>query len=309
MSKNIVDSILDIGSERIGITVTRRQVDINGGYVNNWNTKSFFDYVRNKNDYGKRIIIERDHGGPNQGTTNDNGNTSYINDLKYFQIIHIDPWKVSKSIEDGINKTTSHIKLLHSINPNVKFEIGTEQDIFKYSTDDLESLMSGLKLGLTESEYDSIEYLVIQSGESLDLKNFNNRGIFNIEHLKESVSIGKKYNKKIKEHNGDFLSPYDYVNRFNHGVNAINIGPELAVIETNAYLEYMLESEIDEFYNVCLHSMKWKRWADGYVNDFDKNHLIQICGHYNYSKYNLPNIDLIVKKKITEKLTNLLNGE
>ena len=44
MSKNIVDAIIDLSNrKKIPITLipSRRQIDYNRGYVNNWNTKEF----------------------------------------------------------------------------------------------------------------------------------------------------------------------------------------------------------------------------------------------------------------------------
>ena len=61
MSKNVVDSILEFTEEtgnKIGFIPSRRQVEHNGGYVNNWTTQEFAKYVNG------RAIIERDHGGP-----------------------------------------------------------------------------------------------------------------------------------------------------------------------------------------------------------------------------------------------------
>ena len=85
MSKNIVDSICEIDSTKFGFAVTRRQVDYDNGYVNKWNTKNFYEYVKSKNS---KIVLERDHGGPLQGTRVDNGLDSYKDDLNYFDIIH-----------------------------------------------------------------------------------------------------------------------------------------------------------------------------------------------------------------------------
>ena len=67
MSKNIVDSVIEMNSEKLGLLPSRRQIDYNGGYVNNWNTKSFTNYVRTKSN----IIIQRDHSGPLQGDGNE----------------------------------------------------------------------------------------------------------------------------------------------------------------------------------------------------------------------------------------------
>ena len=48
MSKNIVDAILQFEEETeesIGFIPSRRQVELDGGYVNNWTTEQFRKYV------------------------------------------------------------------------------------------------------------------------------------------------------------------------------------------------------------------------------------------------------------------------
>ena len=45
MSKNIVDVIIEIANKNkktITLIPSRRQIEYNGGYVNNWTTKYFF---------------------------------------------------------------------------------------------------------------------------------------------------------------------------------------------------------------------------------------------------------------------------
>ena len=49
MSKNVVDAVIEANQNLknlIGFIPSRRQVEYNGGYVNNWTTKSFSNYVR-----------------------------------------------------------------------------------------------------------------------------------------------------------------------------------------------------------------------------------------------------------------------
>lgn len=58
MTKNVVDTILEFSEETdnvIGFIPSRRQVEWNGGYVNNWTTKQFAEYVNG------RLPIKRDH--------------------------------------------------------------------------------------------------------------------------------------------------------------------------------------------------------------------------------------------------------
>ena len=73
MSVNCVDATIELANQYsvpIMLIASRRQIDsidFGGGYVNNWDTKSFAEYVR-KHDKGKYIVLARDHGGPWQSS-------------------------------------------------------------------------------------------------------------------------------------------------------------------------------------------------------------------------------------------------
>ena len=69
-------------------------------------------------------------------------------------------------------------KLNSTLNCKLKFEIGTEEDIRKFETSDLIYMLEFFKKNLSESKFKQIEYLVIQSGVSLDLVNKKNIGVF-----------------------------------------------------------------------------------------------------------------------------------
>ncbi len=75
MSKNIVDSVLELNDPIFGLLPTRRQIDYDGGYVNSWDTKSFYKYVR---DINPNIVLERDHAGPMQGVQQDIGYELFV---------------------------------------------------------------------------------------------------------------------------------------------------------------------------------------------------------------------------------------
>lgn len=307
MSKNIVDSIIELESDKIGITATRRQIDVDGGYVNGWTTKEFFNYTHNVSLFANTIIYERDHGGPYQGVYPDNGYESFNKDSSYFSLYHIDPWKQHIDLNEGIIQTIKYMRFVLQRNPLAHFEVGTEEDIRRFSINEIDYMLKALKLNLTDEEFQRIHYVVIQSGESLDLVNKKNKGTFNSERFIKMSSLCKIWDKKSKEHNGDFLTDEEYKFRFDNGLSTINIGPEFAVIETGLYLEHMTNEEIDNFYDICLKSNKWKRWVDGDVKSLGKKQLIEICGHYNYLSVKLPEIDSLVKETIKNKLTSLLN--
>ena len=69
MSKNCIDASLELASNHdipLFLIASRRQIDseeFGGGYVNNWTTKKFSNYVIDQDKKGN-ILLSRDHGGP-----------------------------------------------------------------------------------------------------------------------------------------------------------------------------------------------------------------------------------------------------
>lgn len=300
MSKIIVDVVKELDN-KFALLPTRRQIDWDGGYVNNWTTESFHDYVRKDSD----VLLERDHSGPGQGKIDDDGFDSYKEDSKFFDLIHIDPWKKYQDFNEGVNKTIEIIKYLYELNPKVKYEIATEEAIRKFSIEEVDSFIDKLKNELTEDMFGNIEYFVIQSGVHLDLVEMKNVGNFNLDNLKLMVSHIKKHNIKTKEHNGDYLSNEEYVVRFDNGLDTINIGPEIAQIQTLIYLEHMTDKQVDEYFQICLDSKKWERWVKKDFDFSNKRKLIQVCGHYCYDQYELPKVDSIIKETLINKFKSL----
>ena len=304
MSKNVVDSIIEFGGE-FGFIPSRRQVDYNGGYVNSWTTGEFAIYVNG------RVPIERDHGGIGQGYKHDDGIESFMHDCRYFDKIHIDPWKEHQDFDKGLQETIDCINFIYLVmeKKKIKFEVGTEESIRRFEVDELENLLRHLKGKLEPDIFENIEYVVVQSGVGLDLGKQNNTGIFDPDRLEKMISICKKYGKKSKEHNGDYLTDTEYKQRFDLGLDSINIAPEFGQLETLCYLEEMGE-DIDEYYNICYESKRWEKWVDEtFIPEDNKRELIEICGHYVFSDKSFldikPDIDLKIKEKIKNKLRSL----
>ena len=306
MSKNIVDSILEFVDEtgkHIGFIPSRRQVDNIGGYVNNWTTEKLFKYVSG------RIIIERDHAGSGQGYMDDDGYESLKDDCRYVDIIHIDPWKKYPKYYEGLKECIKNIEFCYYTNRNIKFEVGTEEAIRKFCPIELNSFLLDLESELPPEIFENIEYVVVQSGVGLDLGKQNNTGIFDPDRLEKMISVCKKHGKKSKEHNGDYLTNEEYKQRFDLGLDSINIAPEFGQLETLCYLEEMDEN-IDEYYNICYESKRWEKWVDkDFIPENNKKELIKICGHYVFSDERFlnmkPNIDDKIKTVIKNKLRRL----
>jgi len=305
MSKNVVDAVIDFDGD-FGFIPSRRQVDYNGGYVNNWTTGEFAKYVNGK------VPIQRDHGGIGQGYRFDDGMESFLHDSQNFNIIHVDPWKHHQSLDEGLKETVMNLTYIHLNSSNVNFEVGTEESIRRFEIDELENMMWYLEKHLLPDAFEKIEYVVVQSGVGLDLGKQKNTGTFNPKRLEDMISVCKKYGKKSKEHNGDYLSGKEYKDRFDLGLDSINIAPEFGQIETKCYLEEMGD-DIEDYFQICYDSKRWEKWVDkDFLPYHNKKELIEICGHYVFSEEKFisikPNIDEKIKNTLKIKLENLNNG-
>lgn len=310
MSLNIVDTIIEFCIENkisIGLIPSRRQVECSGGYVNNWNTKNFVNYVRTKTN---NIILVRDHGGPEQGLNSDDGYVSISVDSLLFDVIHIDIWKKYKDIDNAVEQTSNYINHCLSINSNLFFEVGTEQSIRKYSPKELDIFLYKLKNKLNNN-FNSIKYCVVQTGTAL--KEIYNIGKYNEEKLKEMIKVVKKYNLISKEHNGDYLSNKLISEKFKLGLDCINIAPEFGNIETKIIYNNMNDVEKERFFQICLDSKKWCKWVE---NDFDpyqnKEQIVNISGHYVFTnsfikQFVNEDIKENIKENIKKRLKELIN--
>lgn len=309
MTKNVVDSIIGISEKHdIALIPSRRQIEFSGGYVNNWTTEEFCSYVRAR---GKNIILQRDHGGPGQGAFYDDGYESLKNDTEAFDLIHIDPWKVCKTFEEGTKMTADLIKYCDQLNPLLNYEVGTEESIFRFDTKDLNKMLSDLKKDLGPL-FSKIRYAVIQSGTSLSGN--NQTGKYNTRRLVEMTKIVKDFGLLSKEHNGDYLKAELIREKMNLGLDSINIAPEFGLIETDTYLDFMNGDMIEKFWRMCYESKKWEKWVD---SNFDphsrKMDLIKIAGHYVISSSSFQelktelviDIDMHICNNMTKKLYEL----
>lgn len=311
MSKNVVDSILEFCNETgndIGLIPSRRQVECSGGYVNNWTTETFSRYAH-------QLLLKRDHAGPGQGYIDDDGFESLKHDCSYFDMIHIDPWKKYPNYEEGLNWTIKMVKYCYNLNPNILFEVGTEESIRKFKPNELDTFLTDLQLILTPAQFDKIVYIVIQSGTSL--KGNTNTGQYSKARLKNMIKVAKKHNKLTKEHNGDYIPVELIKEKMELGLDSLNIAPEFGLIETETYLHKIQKEAPDLFgkmYNISYISNRWKKWVNkDFKPEENKEELIRICGHYILStqdfltqvKSQFADIDVEIKNNIKRKLYEL----
>lgn len=309
MSLNVIQGALQFHKEHPDLPLTfipsRRQVDREGGYVNGFTMKTLREYV------GEDAIIERDHGGPGQGAEADSGWESLVEDIKYADIVHIDPWKAHPTYEEGLDWTVAAIVMCLGVNPYVRFEVGTEEAIRRFEVYELDKLLSDLQARLTESQFEAILFVVVQCGTAL--KEGINTGAFDADRLKRMLEIVERYGKEAKEHNGDWISKETVAAKAALGLQHINIAPELGEIESRVVYGLMDAEDREAFFEICWKSRKWEKWVTAEFDPLaNKERLVHICGHYVFSnpafqvlKAKYPSADRNSQQAIIARLNEL----
>ena len=320
MSVNCVDSVLELANEYnapIILIASRRQIDseqFNGGYVNNWTTSEFTNYVRNK-DKGKNIILARDHGGPWQNNNEieqkmnldqamRSAKDSFKSDIDAgFEVLHIDP-----SID--INGSVSKDKLMDRLfelyeycwdyakkgNKEIAFEVGTEEQSGSTNTpDDLNETLFAIEKFCNKNNIDFPTFVVVQTGTKV--METRNIGTFDsplrVENeiaaeiqVPKMIEICKNFNVFMKEHNTDYLSDESLFWHPRLGIHAANVAPEFGVEETNAFLQILeinnLGSLALKFIELSYKSKKWDKWMLPNSTASVRERAI-ISGHYIFS--------------------------
>jgi hypothetical protein len=284
---------------------SRRQIDQEGGYVEGWTMQTFREFV------GRHAKIERDHGGPGQGQVEDTGIESLLEDTKYADILHIDPWKKYPTYEEGLEYTIRLITLCDAVNPGLEYEVGTEESIRRFEVHEVDKFLQDLQDRLSTPLFEKIRYVVIQCGTAL--KEGQNTGAFDEGRLRRMLEVVDKYGKTAKEHNGDWITADTVQKKSNAGLTCINIAPELGEIESKALYSLMTPEDQRDLFDLCWKSRKWEKWVSA---DFDphanQERLVHICGHYVLStptckalKAKYPSADKEIRMALWNRLSEL----
>lgn len=311
MSKNVVDACIDFANQRarpLMLIPSRRQIEWCGGYTG-WTTRDFMIYVRARTD---QILLMRDHAGPGQGDDTKEDMHSLFTDCVYFDAVHLDPWKVADSFEEGAAIVPIMIEYCHRLNPDLYYEIGTEQAICPYEADQLDAFIQFVKKNVTAAQWAQVRWAVIQSGTSL--KGNENTGRHDPIRLTNMLLVCEKHGLLTKVHNGDYLPREQVVKMFGFGLDAINIAPEFGQIETQTYLAAIGADEnlLDIFYKTAYASGRWTKWLEP-EQAADKVTLLNAAGHYVFAHHDFmtlktklpPDIDETVKANVTRRLEAL----
>jgi hypothetical protein len=276
MSYHINDILAKYAKEQqrpLMIIASRNQVDAASGYV--MTTEELSQQLTPlRSDY---LMLCRDHCGPYFLDAEKNLNVRQAIEAtkktiacdieNKFDLIHID----TSRCEQPYHVADELFNFCLSLNPNIKFEFGTEENV---------GVAAGIKKYQEDvkfaSQFPNMQFVVAQTG-SLTMED-RQVGSFDVPMVKKLVKFAEAAGVKLKEHNADYLTAEQIQLRKKAGVHACNIAPQLGVIQTKKILELARKFDIDSGYFEAeiLASEKWRKW----LIDGDNSVRIAIAGHY-----------------------------
>ncbi|PCJ59280.1 MAG: tagatose-6-phosphate kinase [Planctomycetota bacterium] len=342
MSLNCVDAAIELANEHevpMLLIASRRQIDseeFGGGYVNNWTTADFANYVIDSDKKGK-VLLARDHGGPWQNIKEieakfslrramESAKASYSADLEAgFQVLHIDPSvdiHGTPDVDEILDRVFDLYEFCWSqaqkLGKEVIFEIGTEEQSGSTNTqEELDYTLNAVQKFCKKNHIPQPTFVVIQCGTRV--METRNVGSFDTPvrvadelpaeiQLPKMIEICNRYGILMKEHNTDYLSDEALQWHPRLGIHAANVAPEFGVTETRALISVLEENGLtklaDRFLKLAYDSHKWEKWMikDTLATDRDRS---IIAGHYVFSKQECIDLKEEAHKALSIKNINL----
>lgn len=287
MSTEIIDAVFRYSHfyrKPLMIIASKNQIDHSGGYVNGWRTKEFMEGVTAfRRRYPlSRVAVCRDHCGPGFNGVDDlrdTYETIRVDIENGFDLIHIDFCRLKGTQSEQLDESKKAIQYCLSLKPDIRLEIGTDENRgTNYQLpvmDDLEREVDFF------ASFCSPEFYVVQTGSLV--KEINQVGGFNASFARSVGELIRRRGLKLKEHNADYLSHEEIAAR-RGVVDAMNIAPQLGVVQTQIVLERCLVYgvRVDDFLKEVYDGKRWRKWL--HRNRSTNQFLCcLIAGHYHFS--------------------------
>jgi hypothetical protein len=235
-----------------------------------------------------QVVICRDHAGPylswhDEGKRPEEALEAAAVTIEAdvragFDLIHVDCGRFVGDVRAGTVHLLQRLEsATHVSGRRVAVEIGTEDNTGAPVS--LETFESDLRFIL---EHVHPVFIVGQTGSLV--REMAQVGWFSLDHVRGLVRAVHDRHARFKEHNADYMDEQSLSSRNAAGVDAINIGPELGVLQTRAVVDLGeacgLSREVDGFLERSLRSRCWEKWLYGTPSDRVK---ALLAGHYNFS--------------------------
>lgn len=225
------------------VIASRRQVNASGGYTGM--TQQDLVKIVAENSGGKTLVI-RDHGGPHQnGEADDDWVAELDEDVSAgFHGLHLDVSALPYAEQVPMLRTLA----CRYASRDMRLLVGGERDSQPW-------LFTLLGAVLSEGIFPA--YAVIAVGGHTHADRQTGRLISPVEaaHI---TTCYRALGVQSVAHNMDFSARWQYVS----SVSAVNVAPEFAVAETDAWLRAVPDDVRSELLKAGLDASGWHRWFD-----------------------------------------------
>jgi hypothetical protein len=229
-----------------------------------------------------KVKVCRDHCGPGFNGNHDikDAYKTIDEDIKTgFDLIHIDFCHYQGDKQEKLAEAKKAVLYCLKKKPTIELEIGTDENRgTSYSLPNLKEW---------EREIDFFQsfckptFYVVQTG-SLVME-INQVGTFNKSFTATVSKLLRSKGLKLKEHNADYLSKEELLERVGL-VDALNNAPQFGVVQTQTVLTRALiyGIKIDAFLEEAYQGGKWKKWMK---DNGPENKMLCaiIAGHYHFT--------------------------
>jgi len=280
MSREIIECINEYGKHTpLMVVASRNQVDYNKGYVCNTRELSkLVDCIDND------ILVCRDHCGPYFSDADKNltlsealeecKKTIYEDIRAGFDLIHID---VSRIEHHQLEYAKELIECALMHDSKILMEFGSEDNTGEGLGPSLARIDQQLEF-ITKYK-DNIKFFVTQTGS---FTQHMQMGTFDINN---NIVVAQKIHNAgfmFKEHNADYLTRNEVIDRRIVKVDALNIAPQLGTVQTRILKDLAKDNkEWYEFSKRVYNSNLWTKWLPRDVNN--KELAVIVAGHYLFN--------------------------
>jgi hypothetical protein len=267
------------------LIASRNQIeasDLGGGYV--MDTASLGQFAASLD--APKLMLCRDHCGPYLAKHEkglplsealERTTRSLTADMEAgFKLIHIDASACPRDEREVAETLIDHCATYaRAKGITLEYEYGSEDNV-------------GIAVSAEKFEQDLAfithliqpRYVVGQTGSLV--RQARQAGTFDVAQAKMLVALADQYGTKLKEHNCDYLVREEIALRHEAKVGALNIAPELGVVQTQVTLElakkYGLYAEQDAF---CTHVITGNNWSKWQARSMEE--MIDSAGHYHFN--------------------------
>lgn len=302
MSSEVIEAVYRYSQRReceLMLVTSKNQVDYAGGYVNNWRTSEFAEFLaamRSKYP-ASNVMACRDHCGPGfngRFDLEDTYRTIEADVEAGFALIHIDFCHQGASRDEQMVASKKAIEHCLRLNPALLLEVGTDDTNICCEASSIAELERELAFF---AEFCSPVFYVVNTGALV--REMRQCGVLNHAFARQASAAMAPLGFRLKEHQCDYLSDEELALR-NGIVAAMNVAPQLGVVQTAVVLGECERHGIStlEFLNEVYDKGRWRKWmVDGAQHR--PEYCARIAAHYHFGSDSY--------KRVVERLSRVVD--